>query len=101
MAESNQAFSEGLMGVLKPVVEECDQRIQDVFVSQADLSQQIELLSDALSEFVDASNTPSLNDYIQKLSQSRQRLDNINSGVHRISDRLNNIQKSLKIEGQQ
>lgn len=42
---NEDTFAKGLLELLSPVVLECDERINDVLASQADLSQQIDLLT--------------------------------------------------------
>lgn len=42
---NSDAFSKGLLNLLKPVVVECDTRMQAVFTSQTQLSDQIDELS--------------------------------------------------------
>jgi hypothetical protein len=44
-ATSTQMFADGMLQLLKPVVTECDTRMQAVFVSQNQLSDQIDQLA--------------------------------------------------------
>lgn len=41
-------FAQGLIQLLTPVITECDNRVQDVFTSQAELSAQIDVLSEGM-----------------------------------------------------
>eukprot|EP01120_Amphizonella_sp_Union-15-10_P012834 TRINITY_DN5800_c0_g1_i1.p1 TRINITY_DN5800_c0_g1~~TRINITY_DN5800_c0_g1_i1.p1 ORF type:complete len:114 (-),score=18.60 TRINITY_DN5800_c0_g1_i1:44-385(-) len=91
-------FALGLMRLLQPVVNECDTRIKGVFKSQADLSQQIDKLSDELEKFMDLSKTPALAPYVQKLINARNRLTKINLMLGTIMERLTNIQTLVESE---
>jgi len=92
--QQNDLFAQGLIQLLAPVISECDGRIQDVFTSQAELSQQIDLLSEELAKFMDVSKTPHLTSYIQKLNNARARMNNINATLAQINSRLDKMQKS-------
>lgn len=97
-------FAQGLIQLLTPVITECDNRVQDVFTSQAELSSQIDVLSEGLriqgylthqelAKFMDVSKTPHLTPYVQKLNNARSRMTNINNTLTQINARLENIQK--------
>lgn len=49
--DSEDIFAKGLLELLAPVVLECDERINDVLASQADLSQQIDILTNGVLLF--------------------------------------------------
>jgi hypothetical protein len=105
MTEANEdIFAKGLLDLLSPVVLECDERINDVLASQADLSQQIDLLTNGthlvnctntleLQHFMSISTLPTLAPYIQKLSNAKERMDNVNTTLTQINARLDRIQK--------
>jgi len=84
----------GLLGLLAPVVQECDANIQEVTASQRDLAKQIEVLSKELELFMSVSKTPHLTPYVQKLQTSRQRMDRVNTTLATINARLDRIQKN-------
>jgi len=92
--QNEELFAQGLIQLLGPVVAECDNRVQDVFTSQAELSAQIDALSEELTKFMDVSKTPHLTPYVQKLNNARGRMNNINTTLTQINARLDQIQKS-------
>lgn len=109
----NEALAKGLEQFLKPIVLECDVRIKEVFASQIHLSNQINQLNEGLSfylhsslyltfcntelsKFSEISKIPALNPYIQKLSNARGRVNNVNLLLDRISQRLARIHEATK-----
>jgi len=49
LGQSAQAFAQGMLSVLQPVVVECDSHMQRVLQSQSELSEQIDLVMDGKS----------------------------------------------------
>eukprot|EP01112_Ceratiomyxa_fruticulosa_P013407 TRINITY_DN3772_c0_g1_i1.p1 TRINITY_DN3772_c0_g1~~TRINITY_DN3772_c0_g1_i1.p1 ORF type:complete len:228 (-),score=67.97 TRINITY_DN3772_c0_g1_i1:98-682(-) len=94
-ANANQVLSEGLLGLLKPVVMECDHRIQAVFDSQAALASQIDTLAAELDTFVNLTSIPPLAPHLQKLQNSRNRLVAINTTLVNIMNRLDRINNTI------
>jgi len=88
-------LAEGLMTMLAPIVQECDDRIQGVLESQIELASQIDLLTAELEKFMDVSKTPNLVPYVQKLVTCRQRIENINQTLTTINTRIEKLQKSV------
>jgi len=44
-AEAETLMAQGLAELLKPIVQECDDRLRAVFASQSDLAKQIDILN--------------------------------------------------------
>jgi predicted nucleic acid-binding Zn-ribbon protein len=93
--DAEQLMAEGLTDVLKPIVQECDERLRAVFASQSDLAKQIDALNSEIEKFMDISKTPALHPYVQKLTQAKQRLIAINSTLTKVNTRLDRMQGHL------
>eukprot|EP01114_Cavostelium_apophysatum_P020629 TRINITY_DN6966_c0_g2_i1.p1 TRINITY_DN6966_c0_g2~~TRINITY_DN6966_c0_g2_i1.p1 ORF type:complete len:206 (-),score=11.02 TRINITY_DN6966_c0_g2_i1:52-669(-) len=92
---STDVFANGLIQLLKPIVIDCDTRIQAVFTSQSQLSDQIDELAAELERFVSLSQSPApqLIGPVQTLIRSKQRLAGINSTLLAIRERLDRCEK--------
>ncbi|PRP85935.1 hypothetical protein PROFUN_06057 [Planoprotostelium fungivorum] len=98
---SSDVFSEGIFQLLKPIVTECESKMQNVYRSQNELTEQIETLSKELDKFVETSQTSSLifQQPMQSLQQSKQRLNNINRILGDVRDRLDRMEKIAANDG--
>mmetsp|Transcript_21543 Transcript_21543/g.55945 ORF Transcript_21543/g.55945 Transcript_21543/m.55945 type:complete len:98 (+) Transcript_21543:320-613(+) len=64
----------GLVDVLRPLVESSETKVQAVLASQKGLEKELQRLSQELARFVTAADGPSLEHYVSKLTDTRQRL---------------------------
>eukprot|EP01098_Paradermamoeba_levis_P016704 TRINITY_DN918_c0_g1_i2.p1 TRINITY_DN918_c0_g1~~TRINITY_DN918_c0_g1_i2.p1 ORF type:complete len:119 (-),score=23.22 TRINITY_DN918_c0_g1_i2:39-395(-) len=88
-------FAQGLIELLQPLVVDCEAKVQNVTQSQVNLSTKIDHLSEELQSFVTVAQTPVLTPYIQKLATAKSRLNNINSSLIVINDRLDRLQVTV------
>jgi len=93
---TRNAFETGLLKVLTPAVETCDEQIRDVLKSQEALGNNLDRLALALQEFTDKSKMPPVTKYTEKLSRARKRLKTVNSTVEQINNRLENIRSIVR-----
>ena len=86
------AFKDGLLGVLTPMVAQCDEGVQSALDSQTALSQQLDRVARELQAFLGSSQIPSLSPYAQKLADVRQRLTVANATLLQVQARLAKIE---------
>ena len=86
--EAADAFSEGLMGLLTPLVHKCDEGVQAALDSQAALSQQIDRVAAELQTFLGSSQIPSFAPHAQKLQSVRRRIAATNGTLQQVQARL-------------
>lgn len=118
--EQAAALGQGIEQFLKPIVLECDEQVKSVLASQAELSEQIDKLTERtiapnvlpviispyllcchfdlvteLDKFVEESKVPPLTPYVQKLANARARIQSVNQMLDRIMQRLSRISTSI------
>ncbi|KAK3087920.1 hypothetical protein FSP39_012449 [Pinctada imbricata] len=77
---TRDALSNGLIDLLKPSVEEIDDRVKTVRESQVELRQQIDSLADDLKAIAEQQAVPvDLEPYVKKLNNSRRRVMLVNN----------------------
>ncbi|GAM24750.1 hypothetical protein SAMD00019534_079250 [Acytostelium subglobosum LB1] len=91
----------GLYLLISPVVKECDAKIQEVYQSQKNLSEQIDSLSNQLDQFNSLTQIPTLHPHIQKLLNARGRLLAINSKLTVIMGRMDKLSATVLQQQQQ
>ena len=87
------ALAEGLMTMLTPMVNKCDDHIQQALDSQAALAQQLDRVAAELQAFLSASTLPSFSPHAQRLSDLRRRIAAANSTMIRVQMRLEHIEE--------
>eukprot|EP00300_Choanocystis_sp_HF-7_P018760 c2012_g1_i1.p1 GENE.c2012_g1_i1~~c2012_g1_i1.p1 ORF type:complete len:166 (-),score=35.65 c2012_g1_i1:381-878(-) len=97
-AEAAEQIAQGLYELLKPVVLECDARVQAVFASQSALSSQMDTLSRELDTLLSSSEMPVLTPYARKLAESRRRIASVNTTLLLIQDRLDRMYSNVPDE---
>jgi len=100
LREHAEMLAKGLYQVLEPVVVECDVRIQAVFKSQNELSNQIDTLTKELEHFSSISSSPgtALSGPVQTLVKAKQRLTSICATLSTIKERLDRMEKIASAE---
>ncbi|CEG75545.1 hypothetical protein RMATCC62417_10570 [Rhizopus microsporus] len=92
MAESLPQSIQSLFG---SVVLEIDQAITSVQVSQKELSQEMDKLTSDLEQFSDIAEPPKLQSCLDKLMESKKRLNSSNALMQQITERVERIQSEL------
>lgn len=94
--KTRDALTEGLIDLLKPSVEEIDDRVRTVRESQVELRQHIDSLADDLKRIAEQQAVPvDLEPYVKKLNSSRRRVmlvNNILQNVQVCQHFLQNVQ---------
>mgnify|MGYP002384316068 FL=1 len=68
-----------------------DVSVTAVRESQIDLFKEIDRLSSELQKFVEVSKTPNLDPYVQKLANSRRRVQHVHQHLRVIQERLDRL----------
>ncbi|XP_074654126.1 SNARE-associated protein Snapin-like [Tubulanus polymorphus] len=98
-ASNKEAIAEGLIGLLKPVVEEVDERVISVRQSQVELRQQIDSLADDLRRISEAKGVPiDLDPYVKKLNNARRRVSLVNNILQNAQERLGKLHYNVSRE---
>ncbi|XP_012288277.1 SNAPIN protein homolog [Orussus abietinus] len=94
---TRDALTEGLMGLLKPTIDQLDERIRATRISQIELKQQIESLTDELIKISDALQSPlELDSYVKKLVNAKQKVTIVSNVLQTTQDRLNKIHQAVE-----
>uniref|UniRef100_A0A161MFX2 Biogenesis of lysosome-related organelles complex 1 subunit 7 n=1 Tax=Triatoma infestans TaxID=30076 RepID=A0A161MFX2_TRIIF len=96
---TRDSLAEGLMSVLKPTIDQLDERVRTTRVSQLELKQQLESLSEELKNITYEQNCPlDLEIYSQKLLNSRHKITVVSNILQAAQDRLHKIQTLINKE---
>ncbi|CAG5120188.1 unnamed protein product [Candidula unifasciata] len=97
--DNRDAIARGLVDILKPAVEEIDNRVQDVRHSQVELRQQIDSFCEDLKKIAETDPVPlELEPYMKKLNNSRRRVMLVSSILQNVQDRLNKLHQNISKE---
>eukprot|EP00112_Aurelia_sp_Birch-Aquarium-sp1_P015084 Seg331.2 transcript_id=Seg331.2/GoldUCD/mRNA.D3Y31 product="SNARE-associated protein Snapin" protein_id=Seg331.2/GoldUCD/D3Y31 len=89
-------LSNGILQILKPAVEEVDNRVLDVRKSQLDLREYIDKLTSDLQKLAELQKPPiDLDSYVKKLLNCRRRVVLVNSVLNNTHERLNKLQQNI------
>ncbi|XP_050407790.1 SNARE-associated protein Snapin [Patella vulgata] len=96
---TRDALTEGLVDLLRPAVEEIDDRVKCVRESQMELRQQIDSVADDLKKVNEIEAVPvDLEPYVKKLNNSRRRVMLVNNILQNVQDRLNKLHTNVSKE---
>jgi len=92
-------LAEGLMCLLKPTIDLLDERVRATRVSQLELKQQIDDLSEELKKISAEQSCPlALEAYTNKLTNTRHKITVISNILQTAQERLQKIQQQSKRE---
>ncbi|XP_064649550.1 SNARE-associated protein Snapin-like [Lineus longissimus] len=96
---NRDAIADGLVGLLRPAVQEIDQRVIDVRESQVELRTQIDTLAEDLRRISDAKGVPiDLDPYVKKLANARRRVMLVNNILQNCQERLGKLHYNVSKE---
>ncbi|XP_046366919.1 SNARE-associated protein Snapin-like [Haliotis rufescens] len=96
---TRDAIANGLVDLLKPAVEEIDERVSCVRDGQVELRQQIDCLAEELRKITECEQNPvDLEPYVKKLNTSRRRVTLVNNILQNVQERLNKLHNSVSKE---
>ncbi|PFX18497.1 SNARE-associated protein Snapin-like [Stylophora pistillata] len=99
-ADGNQdGFTEGILQMFRPAVEELDNKALSVRKSQVELREQIDKLAQELHRLSELQEFPvDLEPYVKKLMNSRRRVMLVNNIVQNAQERLGRLHQSVTRE---
>ncbi|XP_072387031.1 SNAPIN protein homolog [Diabrotica undecimpunctata] len=96
---TRDTLAEGLMGLIKPTVDQLDERVRATRISQLELKQCIESLSEELKSISDSQqHSQDLDIYVKKLINAKQRVTVLTNVLQNTQERLNKVHANLDKE---
>ncbi|XP_030749656.1 SNAPIN protein homolog isoform X2 [Sitophilus oryzae] len=96
---TRDTIAEGLMGLIKPTVDQLDERVRATRLSQLELKQCIESLSEELKKISEAQkHSIDLEIYLKKLINAKQRVTVLSNILQTAQERLNKVHMSIDKE---
>lgn len=96
---TRDTLAEGLLGLLKPCVDQLDDRVRATRISQLELKQQIDSLNEELQNVRAALNDhPDLDPYVKKLISCKHKVTVVLNVLQASQDRLNEIRRTVNKE---
>ncbi|XP_044265160.1 SNAPIN protein homolog [Tribolium madens] len=96
---TRDTLAEGLMGLIKPTVDQLDERVRATRISQLELKQCIETLCEELKKINESQqSTVDLDAYVKKLINAKQRVTVLSNILQNVQDRLNKVHSSIEKE---
>ncbi|KAI8512457.1 PREDICTED: SNARE-associated protein Snapin-like [Branchiostoma belcheri] len=97
--ETRDALADGMMRLLRPAVEELDERVRGVRQSQLELREQIDGLCGELKKINEEQQVPvDLEPYVKKLMNARRRVMVVNNILQNAQERLGRLHQSVSRE---
>ncbi|CAH1272619.1 SNARE-associated protein Snapin-like [Branchiostoma lanceolatum] len=97
--EIRDALADGMMRLLRPAVEELDERVRGVRQSQLELREQIDGLCGELKKINEEQQVPvDLEPYVKKLMNARRRVMVVNNILQNAQERLGRLHQSVSRE---
>ncbi|KAK9744826.1 Snapin/Pallidin [Popillia japonica] len=94
---TRDALAEGLMGLIKPTVDQLDERVRATRISQLELKQCIESLSEELKKISESQqSTIDLDIYVKKLQNAKHRVTVLTNILQHAQERLNKVHQSIE-----
>lgn len=99
VSPTRDALVDGIVGLLKPCLDQLDERVRATRVSQSELHQQLEGLSVELTRVQEQTQCPlQLDAYIKKLQNAKRRVVVVNNILQNTQDRLNKLHNQVSKE---
>ncbi|XP_003693553.1 SNAPIN protein homolog [Apis florea] len=94
---TRDALTEGLMSLLKPTVDQLDERIRATRICQIELKQRIESLTEELQRINEALQCPLETDsYVKKLINAKHKITIVSNILQSTQERLNKIHQAVE-----
>lgn len=96
---TRDTLAEGILGLLKPTVDQLDERVRATRISQVELKQQIDTLTEELKKINQAlSNHPDIESYVKKLITCKHKVTVVLNVLQTSQERLNEIRRMISLE---
>lgn len=93
---TKEVLAEGILELLKPTVEQLEDRVKATRISQVELSRHLEGLAEELRKISDSQPIPiDLDDYTKRLTDTRHRVTVIQNILQTVQERLNRINSGI------
>lgn len=94
---TRDALTEGLMSLLKPTVDQLDERIRATRICQIELKQRIESLTEELQRINEVLQCPLETDsYVKKLINAKHKITIVSNILQSTQERLNKIHQAVE-----
>lgn len=94
---TRDALTEGLMSLLKPTVDQLDERIRATRICQIELKQRVESLTEELQRISDALQCPLETDsYVKKLINAKHKITIVSNILQTTQERLNKVHQAVE-----
>ncbi|KAG8228604.1 hypothetical protein J437_LFUL009309 [Ladona fulva] len=98
---TRDTLAEGFICLLKPTIDQLDERVKATRISQAELRQQIDNVADELRKIAEYHHSSlDLEAYVQKLLNAKRRVTVVTNILQNAQDRLNKVQLQLEKDAQ-
>lgn len=92
-------LAEGLMCLLKPTIDQLDERVRATRISQVELKQQIEVLSEELKKISESQECIlDIDMYVRKLVNAKLKVTVVSNILQAVQDRLNKVHQQIAKE---
>ncbi|XP_069676092.1 SNAPIN protein homolog [Periplaneta americana] len=96
---TRDTLAEGLMCLLKPTIDQLDERVRATRISQVELKQQIEGLAEELKKISESQQCPlDLDLYVRKLINAKLKVTVVSNILQTAQDRLNKVHQQIARE---
>lgn len=96
---TRDTLAEGLLCLLKPTVDQLDERVKATRITQLELKQQIDGLAEELRKIFEAQGSPvDLEAYTNKLINARQKITVVSNILQAAQDRLQKVESQISRE---
>ncbi|XP_076054093.1 SNAP associated protein [Oratosquilla oratoria] len=99
VSPTRDALVDGIVGLLKPCLDQLDDKVRATRLSQSELHQQLEGLASELKKVQDQTHCPlNLDSYIKKLQNAKRKVVVVNNILQNTQDRLNRLHAQVNRE---
>lgn len=96
---SKEILADGIVGLLKPAIEELDERVMAVRESQTELRRHIDSLAEDLKTISEQQQVPiELDPYLKKLCNARRRVMLVNNILQNTQERMSKLHFNVSKE---
>ncbi|XP_076353707.1 SNAP associated protein [Tachypleus tridentatus] len=96
---TRDALADGLIELLRPTVEQIDERVKSTRISQMELRQQIDSLAEDLRHVSENQHVPyDLDIYVKKLMNAKRRVMLVSNILQNAQERLNRVHHNVAKE---
>jgi len=96
---NGKILADGIVELLKPTIEELDERVLSVRQSQMELKQNIDILAEDLRRIHEQQQAPTdLEPHLKKLSNARRRIMLVSNILQNLQERMNRLHFNVSKE---